>query len=110
MKLPNGERAQIDDQKLLGYALNPAHPAGKQHARLFDRLLGINLANADVLRQALIDAARDGEAIAGKASRYGTKYEVRFEMTGTRGRYNVLSVWIVPTGSLIAHLVTVYIE
>jgi hypothetical protein len=52
MKMPNGDRAMVTDEKLLRYILNPAHAVGGPHAKLFDRLLGINLACADVLRVA----------------------------------------------------------
>src|SRR2546423_14323551 len=109
MKLPNGDQALIDDRKLLGYVLSPSHPTGREHARLFDILLGINATNADVLRAALKDAARDGEADAGKASPYGMKYTIRFPMTGPRGRYTVLTVWIIPAGASAPRLVTAYI-
>src|SRR6266542_6073637 len=95
MRLPNGEKAVVDDVKLLQYILNPAHPHGRTHAHLFDRLLGINLTNADVLRQALLEAAVSGDAIAGASSSFGQKFEIRFSLTGPRGAYNVLSVWMV---------------
>jgi hypothetical protein len=110
MKLPNGDQAIVEDQKLLGYILNPVHATGRAHARLFDLLLGINLANSDVLRAALLEFARNGEAFQGKTTRFGMKYEIRFEMTSARGHYTVLSVWIVKAGGASPRLVTAYIE
>lgn len=110
MKLPNGDEAIISDQKLLGYLLNPSHEEGKDHARLFDLLLGINLTNAHLLRAELLVAAREADASFGKSSRYGKKYEVRFQMTGKRGCYTILSVWIVPADDPVPRLVTAYIE
>lgn len=110
MKPPNGERAVVPDPKLLEYALNPAHPEGRSHAWLFNRLLGIDASNANILRTALLEAAREGDATAGKASPHGRKYEVRFQMTGSRHTYTVLSVWIVPKKESIPRLVTVFIE
>jgi hypothetical protein len=109
MKLPNGDKAIVSDEKLLRYILNPAHPVGGPHAYLFDRLLGINLTCADVLRQALLSAAREGEAIPGRLSGFGEKFEVRFPLSGPRGAYNVLSIWMVPSGLDVPHLVTAYI-
>ena len=106
MRVPNAELAIVSDVKLLRYVLNLSHPIGGPHAFLFDRLLGINLTCADVLRQALLHAVRDEEAVEGQTSPYGTKYEVRFDMTGPRGRYTVLSIWIILTGSLAPQLVT----
>ena len=57
MKLPNGHRAIVEERKLREYVLNPAHPVGRHHAFLFERLLGIRLSNAGVLREALLTAA-----------------------------------------------------
>ena len=110
MRLPNGDRAVVDDRKLLQYILSPAHPHGRSHARLFDQLLGINLGNADVLRQALLLAARDADATPGQSSPYGQKFEVRFPMSGPRGRYTVLSVWFVEADDSAPRLITAYIE
>src|SRR5437588_12407340 len=94
MLLPNGERAIVEDHKLLRYILNPSHPHGKTHAQLFDRLLGINLTCADVLRQALLDAAKSEQALPGQQSEFGAKFEIRFSLTGRRGTYTVLSIWM----------------
>ncbi len=87
-------------------------PPARSVARvaLFDRLLGITTKNADVLDAALRRAAIDADATPGAVSAFGAKYEVRFPMTGPRGTFVVLSVWIVPTGTDVPVLVTVYIE
>lgn len=50
MKLPNGDRAEIPMQKLIGYCLNPEHPSGKHKARVFESALGITAEDVDVLR------------------------------------------------------------
>ena len=110
MRLPNGEKAIVDDRKLRDYLLSPSHPHGRHHARLFRALLGIDAENADLLKQALLDAAANAEAVAGKTSDYGRKYEVRFAMQGRTGPYNVLSVWIVPSNENVPYLVTAYVE
>ncbi len=110
MRMPGGDRAVVDEAKLRGYLLNPQHPLGKHHAHLFRTLLGIDVESAEVLAQALRTAARDGETTLGKASVFGQKYEIRFPMSGPRGSYTVLSVWIIPTGVEIPYLVTAYIE
>jgi hypothetical protein len=88
LQLPNGDKAVIDERKLWGYALNPGHPHGSQHATLFKHLLGIDLSNWRLLSAELARAARSEDATIGKTSSYGEKYEIRFPMTGPRGRYN----------------------
>jgi hypothetical protein len=112
MKLPYGERAIVDDRKLLKYILNSAHPHGRTHAILFERLLGITKSNAEILRSSLLRAAADGEAIDTGDEGFGTKYEIRFSMDGRRGKYIVLSVWIVERdgADVVPRLVTAYIE
>ena len=46
MKMPDGDVAIVDRQKLTGYCLNPEHPRGKHKARVF-ATLGFTAENAD---------------------------------------------------------------
>jgi uncharacterized protein DUF6883 len=78
MRLPNGEHAIIEVEKILNYVLNPLHRDGRHHAVLFNRLLGINLNSRRQLDDALRAAARDGDATIGQTSEFGKKYEIRF--------------------------------
>ena len=110
MKLPNGDKAVIDERKLWGYVLNPRHPKGESHAFLFDRLLGINLSNWTILRDELLRAACEGDARVGKPSEHGKKFEIRFSMAGPRGTYTVVSVWFIPKGEDDPRLITSYVE
>jgi hypothetical protein len=110
MNLPNGDSAVVSDEMLFQYLLNRNHPVGGPHAHLFEHLFGINLTTPQRLRSALLAAAREQEAIPGKASALGEKYEVRFQMTGKRKRHTVLSVWIIFSGTKVPHLVTAYVE
>ena len=110
MKLPNGDRAVVSDEKLFQYLLNRNHPVGGPHAQLFEHLFGINLTTPQRLRSALLAAAREQEAIPGKACAFGEKYEVRFQMTGKRKRHSVLSVWTILSGTKVPHLVIAYVE
>jgi len=110
MKLPHGDQAIVDSRKLLEYLLNPDHPEGRGHARLFKLLLGIDRSNHRTLVAALQNAARDGEATRGKLSPYGQKFELRFQMTGRNRAFTVLSVWIVTKTDPRPRLVTAYIE
>ena|SRR5206468_9228274 len=110
MKLPNGWRAIVPDEKLIDYLLNEQHETQPGHAELFRRLLGIGPANAEVLRTALLSAAATEDVTPGNPSPYGTKYELRFQMTGPGGSYTILSVWIIEFGKNDPRLVTAYIE
>jgi hypothetical protein len=41
--LPHGERAVIEDSKLVGYALNPYSERGQHKVRVLAQVLGFNL-------------------------------------------------------------------
>lgn len=110
MQLPNGDRAIVDDAKLLEYALNPNHPVGRGHAELFDVLLGITRTNYVVLKNALLEAARGQEVVPGRATPFGRKYDMRVPMSGPRGKKDVLAVWLIETGDDRPRLVTCYVE
>ena len=110
MKLPNGDRAIVDDRKLVEYVLNAAHPVGKHHAALFERLLGIGPRQSPLLRSMLVAAAREEDATAGQQSPHGKKYEQRLTMTGSKGTRTVLAVWLVERGGDVPRLITCYVE
>ena len=109
MRLPNGRRAVIDQQKIVEYCLSPEHDEGKHKATLFHDLLGLTLQDAPRLHAALRQAAAHGEALPGIGDRYGQRYVIDFEMTGPGRRAVVRSAWIVCTGEVVPRLVTCYI-
>lgn len=76
MKLPNGELAVVDSAKLREYCLNPHHARGRHKARVF-ATIDIHQDDSEILREALLAAARQGEASAGEANQYGQRYVVR---------------------------------
>ncbi len=71
MKLPNGENAFVDDRKLYDYCLNPDNPRGSNKARVFAAALGITAANAELLRDNLLDASLDTNAQRSNISTVG---------------------------------------
>lgn len=54
MKLPNSNKAIIDDEKLAGYCLNPNHTDGQDKARVFKSALGLTIDDANELKNALL--------------------------------------------------------
>jgi hypothetical protein len=98
MRLPNGHRAELrtkrDDD-----VLNPTHGECRHKAPVFESALGITLANAHLLRKALLDAAAHSQAVIAKGDNgFGEVYVVRFSMRTTRGAARALSAWIVRHG------------
>jgi hypothetical protein len=111
MKLPNGDRAQIDvRRKLIGYCLNKSHPTGKHKARVFEAVLGITTENVTILAHALRVAARELDAKVKSRSDDATKFEVELRVTGPRGIAVVRSGWVVERGSHVPRLATCYVK
>ncbi|ELS30556.1 MULTISPECIES: DUF6883 domain-containing protein [Pseudanabaena] len=107
MKLPNGDRAELGD-KLERYSLNYEHSKGKHKALLFEKRLGINLANKEILEQALLEAAIEGEAELYKIDQYGSHYDLAFSMYTDVGESLVLSCWIVKVTEDFPRLTNTY--
>jgi hypothetical protein len=109
MKIPSGDRADLAS-KLEDYSLNSTHRQGQHKARVFESVLGITLANADVLRTALRhEAANSVDAIHKGNNGYGDLYELRFPLTTPKATATVLSVWIIRTGEDFPRLITCFI-
>ena len=109
MKLPGGDRAIVPPGKLENYCLAPDHVDGGHKARVFASALGLTGEDVDVLRRALLEAARTEEAAQVGMSSYGPLYRVRFVLS-FKGRTAVIrSGWIVRDDGL-AYLTTALVE
>jgi uncharacterized protein DUF6883 len=109
MKLPNGGRADLGT-KLEDYTLNPLHRDGRNKARVFESGLGITLANANILRRALLDAAANSDQVEPRGDNgFGEVYVLCFPLTTANGAAIVLSAWIVRHGEDFPRLITCYI-
>ena len=89
MKMPDGDAAIVDRQKLTGYCLNPEHPRGKHKARVF-ATFGFTAENAETLRAALLMAAASGDAQPAASDQFGDRYMLeRFSLVlSTRSWYS----------------------
>ena len=109
MKMPGGDAAIIDRQKLVGYCLNPEHPRGKHKARVF-ATLGFTIEHADELRTALLKAAGTADAQPAASDRFGDRYVIEFEIQGPRGGGIVKSTWIVRRGETSPRLTSCFVK
>jgi uncharacterized protein DUF6883 len=109
MTLPNGEHAVVDIEKLRGYCLNPDHPRGRHKARVFAAVLGITAADAEMLQEALADAAASEEAQVTDQDEYGQRYVVDFIMEGNSGQARVRSAWIIRKDEDFPRLTSCYV-
>lgn len=109
MRLPNGECAELGT-KLEDYVLNTDHIEGRHKARVFEAALGITLANAWRLRDALLDAAAHSEGATHKAHNgFGDIYSLPVPIPSKQGTVMVQSAWIVLDGESVPRLVSCYV-
>ena len=109
MKLPNAERAVVDIGKLRDYSLNPLHESGKHKARVFKSALGITNEDAEWLRERVLEAALDGEAVAQPASVFGEIFVLDFSLEREGRRALVRTSWIVEYGTDFPRLTSCYV-
>ena len=109
MKLPNGDRADLGT-KIEDYVLNPRHREGRHKARVFESALGIGLDNREILRRAILSAAKTSDQVEALGDNgHGEVYVLRFPLVTPRGRATVLTSWIIRHGEDFPRLVTCYI-
>ena len=109
MKLPRAEHAFIDERKLVDYCLNPGHPRGRHKARVFSSALGFAESSAPIIRAALLEAARNRDAVPGEVDEHGQRFTIDFPMTGPLGSATVRSIWIIRSAENFPRLVSCYI-
>lgn len=109
MKLPNGERAIVDIEKLLRYCLDPTHPRGRHKARVFLAALGLSVTDAEFLRDALVRAAATEEASGAQSDRHGTRYTFDLQVRHGARTAVVRCHWIVRRNEDAPRLVTCYV-
>ena len=107
--VPNSERASVDERKIHGYLLSPVHALGRHKSQFF-RSLGYDVRKWSRLQSDLLALVR-GPVYAVVRTDFGTKYEVRSELTGPNGRTaKVVTIWMVLSDEPRARLVTAYPE
>ena len=107
--LPNGDRAIVDIRKLADYCLNPSHPRGRHKARVFRQAGGLQQDDAAWLRDALLEAAPAGEAVAVATDPWGTHWRLDVTIRRHRKSAVVRTIWIVRTGEDLPRLVTCWV-
>jgi hypothetical protein len=108
LRLPNADRAIIEEAKLRLYFLSPTHPVGRFKAAYFANL-GYTEANWRQLELDLRQQHLSQPAAPGQESPFGQKYEIRAALRGPLGRIApIASIWIILAGEEVPRLVTLY--
>ena len=107
-RLPDCEKARIEDAKLYRYLLNMEHPDGKAKARFYE-LIGYTTGNGEQLRADLLTLACSGSVVNELPNRVGRKYIVVGNLSAPNGRtYQLLTVWAVEPPDNEPRLITAY--
>jgi hypothetical protein len=109
MKLPNFEQAVVEIAKLRDYSLNPFHDVGKHKARVFEAALGLSLADVDWLREKLLEATHNEEAVAQPPSVFGEKYVIDVLLVREDRSAIVRTSWIIEYGTNFPRLTSCYV-
>ncbi len=109
MKLPNGDKAEISMQKLLGYCLNPNHASGKHKAKVFASALGITADNVEILNELIQKAAIEGEVIQQSTTEFGQQFKVDWIVPGTQN-IKLRTIWEISNLNPNPRLVSAFIK
>ena len=104
-------RIEIDPRKLTEYALNPDNPVGANKAVIFQRVLGYNRDNYQLLLEQIQSQAMEAEAIQKDEDQHGQRYQIDLEVVGTENQRAIIQIgWIVQHETNFARLVTLYVK
>jgi hypothetical protein len=108
VKLPNADHEEVRREKLVKYLLSRAHPDGAGKAAFYERF-GFSADALEVLRDALLEHARQHEVVDTGTSDFGARFTVEGPLRSPDGR-NPLerSVWFIDAGAVTPRLVTAY--
>ena len=108
VKLPFAEHAIVDESKLRDYLLSPVHPVGRFKS-LFFADLGYQRDQWRLLKRDLQRHACEEDAVPGKPSSFGSKFEIRGKLVGPNRRSaTIVSIWIVKDGEMAPRFITAY--
>ena len=108
MKLPNGEAAEVAEEKIAGYLLSSTHRAGKSKAAFFGKH-GFTAENWRALAAALRKHATENEASPTGQTAYGTRYVIDGLLAAPDGAVlNVRSVWFINHGTTVPRFATAH--
>ncbi len=109
MKIPGAEGAVVPIKKLRDYCLNPEHPRGRNKARRFREVFGLDATGAEVLRDALKRAVTEKEAVPAHSDYYGRRYQIDFSFDYESREGNIRSCWIIRRNESVPRLTTCYV-
>jgi hypothetical protein len=109
LKLPNPDRAIVDIAKLRSYSLDLEHTRGGPKARVFRAALGLTVADAEWLRDRLLEVVAL-EATEAGVTEFGSRYVIDFTLQASGREARVRSSWIILKEEDFPRLTTCYVK
>lgn len=108
MKLPQADRAEVPQAKVVQYLLASTHRAGRGKAGFFSAF-GFQASAWEVLADALRQQARDNAVTLSEDTPFGTRYIIEGPLITPNGRQlQVRAVWFIDEGGQAPRFVTAY--
>ena len=110
--LPNFSEARVPIEKLEDYVLNPEHPMGKNKAKGFREVLGIERWHAVAFAELIRTSLPKAHAATQESDDFGERWTTFHEIVGLNGKSAIVTVaWMFKTGSdEFPELISCYIE
>jgi hypothetical protein len=99
----------VEIKKLRDYSLNTSHDVAKHKARVFQAALGLTATDADWLRERVLQAAHNEEALTESTSVFGEKYIIDVLIVKEERSAMVRTSWIVEHGRSFPRLTSCYV-
>lgn len=99
LKLPNSNKAIVDDKKFSGYLFNTENSVGFAKGKAFTSRLGYDIINYKDLQKEIIYSASRYPAVFKDNNGYGNRYEQKIILYGNKGKpANVVIGWLCNDG------------
>lgn len=113
VSMPNHQQAVTPPEKFIEYSLDYDNPNSRGKAEAYEKALGFNKSNADMLIEQIDSDVRNESVspIEISETEYGTKYKYRIPVKGANGQIkNVIAVYQIDKGTDIPRMITNYVE
>jgi len=108
VRLPNADRAVVEDAKIRDYLLSPTHPVGRFKS-VFFVALGFSADRWELPRDALLELAAPPTLLRARPAHSGSSLKSRAILQGPTGRQaDVVTAWMVSNGQDFPHFITAY--
>lgn len=112
-EMPNHKKAKTPREKFVNYSLDNNNPNSRGKAEAYQKALGFNKENADLLINQIHSNVTEGKIkpISTKTNNYGTKYTYEIPVLGVNGKTKiVVAVYQIDKSSKTPRLITNYVK